>query len=56
MLMLLKWILGILLFIASLVGGAIVGSIVGAIYAPVKLYQVMTGSDQKEEIYMDDEI
>ena len=52
----LKWILSILLFIASVVGGAIVGSIVGAIYAPVKLYQVMTGSDQVEEIYMDDEI
>jgi len=52
----LKSIVGILLFVASVVGGAILGAIVGAIYAPVKLYQVITGTEPEKETYTDDEI
>jgi hypothetical protein len=46
-----------IMFMASLVGGAIVGAIVGAIYAPVKIYAWITGKDSSDKSsYIDDEI
>ena len=49
----------VILFSASVVGGAVLGAIAGAIFAPVKIMQIITGkgdSSSDEVTFIDDEI
>lgn len=51
-------VIGVVVMVAaSIVGGAILGAIIGAIYAPVKIYENLTGEKGSDKSsYIDDEI